>query len=223
MMNPVVLCLHVTTISGLTLFALRFGKEFLIAWLCLLAVAMNLFVFKQVTLFGLSVTSSDALAVGYLLGLNLIQEFFGHPLARKCVWISLFISSGFVLLTQIHLLYTPNPYDLSQPHFLFLFKPMPRIILASLFSFVVVQLADIAFFGFLRKKTSGKFLTGRTVLALIVSQALDTVLFSYLGLYGLVASVGDVICLSLIVKAVVIVLSTPFVSLSKKVVSHVQV
>ena len=223
MLNLLILTLHVATISALTLFALRFGKELMVAWLCILAVVMNLFVLKQITLFGLSVTSSDALAVGYLLGLNLIQEFFGRAFARKCVWISLFTSCGFVLLSQIHLLYAPNQFDLSQPHFIFLFNPMPRIIFASLFSFLTVQLFDLTFFSFLREKTAGKYLTSRIALALVISQTLDTLLFSYLGLYGIVASLTHIICLSLAVKGVVILLSTPFVSLSKKIVPYAQV
>ncbi len=219
-MNALILILHVTTIAGLTLFALRFGKDLMIAWLSLLAVAMNLFVLKQITLFGLSVTSSDALAVGYLLGLNLIQEFFGRSAARRTVWISLFISSGFVLLTQIHLAYIPNQADWAHLHFSFLFTPMPRVILASLFSFLVIQLVDLAFFGFLRNKTGGKFLVGRTALALLLSQTLDTLLFSFCGLYGLVDNIGHIIVLSLAVKGIVIILSTPFVHFSKRMVSH---
>lgn len=223
MTNSFILCMHVTLISALSLFALRFGKEIMAAWLSMLAIVMNLFVLKQITLFGLCVTSSDALAVGYLLGLNLIQEFFGRGFARKCVWISLFSSCSFLLLTQTHLLYVPNEYDLSQPHFSFLFQPMPRIILASLFSFLFVQLFDLAFFNYLREKTAGKYLTIRIALALILSQTLDTLLFSYLGLYGLVASLSHIIVLSLAVKGAVILLSTPFVSLSKRVVQHAKV
>jgi len=222
-MNSLILCLHVAAICGLTLFALRCGLLFMIAWLCLLALTMNLFVLKQINLFGLSVTSSDALAVGYLLGLNLIQEFFGRKSARTCVWISLFISGCFVLLSQIHLLYLPNDYDLTQGHFTALFKPVPRILFASLFSFFVVQFVDMAFFGFLKEKSGRKYLPGRTVLALVVSQVLDTLIFSFLGLYGLVASLTPIIFLSLIVKGVVILLSIPFVSLTKKVVRDVQV
>jgi uncharacterized integral membrane protein (TIGR00697 family) len=219
-MNSVILALHVAIVCGLSLFALRFGKELLISWLSLLAVAMNLFVLKQITLFGLSVTSSDALGVGYLLGLNLIQEFFGRKTARQTVWISLFIASGFVLLSQIHLAYAPNRYDLAQSHFTFLFTPMPRLIFASLFSFLAVQLIDLSFFGFLREKTSGKYLTGRITLALILSQTLDTLLFSFLGLYGIVAHISHIILFSLAIKGVVILLSTPFIYLSKRVVKH---
>lgn len=192
----------------------------MIAWLALLSIAMNLFVLKQITLFGLSVTSSDALAVGYLLGLNLIQEFFGSKSARQTIWISLFISISFVLLSQIHLAYAPNQYDVTQAHFSSLLTPMPRIIIASLITSLIVQLIDLSFFGFLRKKTEGRYLTGRITLALILSQSLDTVLFSFLGLYGIVENTLHIMILSLTIKGVVILFSTPFVFLSKRVVRH---
>lgn len=219
-MNCVILLFHVATICGLTLATLRFGKEFLIAWLSILSVAMNLFILKQITLFGLSVTSSDALAVGYLLGLNLIQEFFGKKIARKTIWISFFTSSAFVFLSQIALFYLPNEYDLAQSHFLFLFTPMPRIVLASLFSFLAIQLIDISFFGYLAKRTGGKYLTGRISASLLLSQTLDTLLFSFLGLFGVVEKLGHVIVLSLAIKGIVILISTPFVFISKKFVAH---
>lgn len=219
-MNALILVLHITLVSGLSLLALRLGKELMIAWLSLLAVAMNLFVLKQITLFGLSVTPSDPLGVGYLLGLNLIQEFFGRKIARKIVWISLFVSCGFVLLSQVQLAYIPNRYDLAHPHFSFLLTPMPRLMIASLLSFLLVQMCDLTFFGFLRKKTSGKYLTGRTTLALILSQTLDTILFSFLGLFGLVENIGHIILFSLAVKGTVILFSTPFVYFSKRIIPH---
>jgi len=218
--NSFLLILHVSLVGGLTLGALRLGKEAMIAWLSLLAVALNFFVLKQTTLFGCQVTCSDALAVGYLLGLNLIQEFFGQKIARKTIWISFYISLSFVILSQIHLTYQPNSFDLTQRHFVALLHPMPRIIAASFTSFLLVQCLDLWFFNFLRSKTRGKYLTLRATIALICSQTLDTLLFSFLGLYGLIANIHDVIFFSLIVKGIVIFASAPFVFLSKKVIRY---
>lgn len=218
--NTILLPIHVILVSCMTLGALRLGKEAMIAWLSFLAVALNLFVLKQISLFGLEVTCSDALVIGYLLGLNLVQEFFGRILARKTVWISFFISLSFVILSQIHLFYQPNSYDNSHSYYRALLTPMPRLLMASLFSFLIVQLFDLSFFAFLRKKTEGKFLAPRTALALACTQALDTLLFSFLGLYGLIDHLSHVIIFSLIVKMGVIFLSTPFIYLSRKVVKH---
>lgn len=222
-MNQLILLFHITTVCSLTLLALRFGKEAMIAWLCLLAVSMNLFVLQQVTIFGLDVTSSDALGVGYLLGLNLVQEFFDKNSAHKTVWLSLFIGCAFLLLSFIHLSYQPNGYDQAAPHFHSLLKPMPRILFASLFSFLLVQLIDLSVLTFLKEKFKGKFLTFRTTIALLLSQAIDTVLFSYIGLYRLVESVLDIILLSFAIKVIVILLSAPFIAFSKKVHPHVKI
>lgn len=218
--NPTILLLHVSWISLSLLLSLRFGKEYLIAWLAVLALAMNLFVLKQVTLFHLKVTASEALGVGYLLGLNLIQEFFGRSAVKRMAWISLWVSGSFIILSQLHLAYQPNEYDLMHPSFALLLTPMPRILLASFCSFGVIQLLDISFFAFLRKKMEGHFFTGRVLLSLFLSQTLDTVLFSFLGLYGLVEALSEIILFSLGIKLVVIFLTAPFISLSKKMVPH---
>jgi uncharacterized integral membrane protein (TIGR00697 family) len=214
--------LHITTVCSLTLVALRCGKEMMIAWLSLLVIIMNLFLLKQVTLFGLNVTTSDALGIGYLLGLNLIQEFFGRKEARRAVWISLFIACSFLLLSSIHLIYLPNKYDSAHLHFQSILQPMPRIVFASLFSFLVIQWIDLAFFGFLKERFKGRYLTIRTTTTLFLSQILDTLLFSYLGLYGLVASVPHIICLCLLIKGIVILFSAPFITFSKRIY-HVNV
>lgn len=218
--NVLILFFHVVFVSVLTLLALHWGKEAAIAWLSLLAVSVNFFVLKQVTLFGLEVTCSDALAVGYLLGLNLIQEFFGKGLARKTIWITFFSSLGFVILSQLHLFYQPNLYDEAHPLYAMLLRPMPRLLFASLCSFLFVQFMDVSFFAFLRRKMEGKYLPLRTALALCLSQTLDTVLFSFLGLYGVVAHLGHIIIFSLLIKLIVILLSSPFIYLSKKMISY---
>ncbi|NGX61289.1 MAG: hypothetical protein K940chlam9_00772 [Chlamydiae bacterium] len=220
MHNIVVLGFQVSVVCSLLLIALRLGKEVTIAWLGLLAVVMNLFVLKQITLFKLEVTASDALAVGYLLGLNLMQEFYGESQARSVIWISLFLTFGFWLLTVLHLAYIPNIFDQSQTAFQFLFSPMPRLLFASVSSFLVVQLLDIAFFRYLREKTGGRFLPLRTTISLLLSQVIDTLLFTFLGLYGLIAHPGDVILMSLCIKGLVILATTPFVVLCKRGVTR---
>lgn len=178
---------------------------------------MNLFVLKQINLLGLEVTASESLAVGYLLGLSLIQEFYGRKAARQHVLISMTVSIGFLILAWVHLSYSPNSYDLAHSLYVQLLKPLPRLIGASLLSFLTIQVVDIAFFQYLRQKTQGKWFAGRTGLTLILSQLLDTLLFSFLGLYGLVHNIIHIMIVSFTIKVVVIFFSLPFVQLSKSV------
>lgn len=216
MVNFAFLCLHIAVISALTLIALRAGIGAMAAWLALLACAMNLFVLKQVTILGINATSSDALAVGYLLGLNLIQEFFGQKAGRRCLWIAFSAALAFVLLSYMQLLYRPNPFDWSTPHYSALLSPLPRLTFASLISFLIMQLVDVRIFSYLKKKSLGRFFFARQTAALLLSQLLDTVLFSCLGLFGLVHSILSIILFSFLIKSLAIFLSAPALFLAKK-------
>lgn len=219
--NFFILTLHTSILTALTLFCFRLGKEFLIAFLSLLAILMNLFVLKQMTLFGLDITCSDALAVGYLLGLNLIQEFFGRESARKMIWISFCTSIIFLLLSQIHLLYIPSTLDRTHLHYKTLLNPQMRLICASLASFLIIQFLDLRLFAYLRTRFNHKAFPLRSGITLLASETLDTLLFSTLGLAGMVTSLSSIILFSLLAKTLVIFLSLPFLTLAKRI--HVQV
>lgn len=201
----------------MSLFCLRLGEKALNSWLCLVAIAMNLFVIKQINVCTLEVTSTDALTIGYFLGLSLIQEYFGTQAARRHVFLSFACSFGFVLLSLVQLLYKPNHLDMSHHLFVSILKPMPRIFIASIISFLLIQLVDITIFQKMRERFSGKWFTGRVGISLVISQVLDTIIFSYLALYKLIPNLFDVMIFSLIIKLFVIIVSLPFANLSHKV------
>jgi hypothetical protein len=215
--NVLVLILQIFVTSAVSLFCLRLGEKALNSWLCLLAIAMNLFILKQVTILTFAVTSTDALAIGYFFGLSLIQEYFGKEAARRHILLSICCTIAFMLISFVQLLYRPNNFDNSHHVFVALLTPMPRIFLASLFSFLLIQFLDVSLFQKLRLRWSGRWFTGRVGICLIISQIIDTVIFTYLALYRLMPSLLDVIVFSLAIKLFIIIASLPFVSLSHKV------
>lgn len=184
--------------------ALKLGKSALVAWIAIQALIANIFVLKQITLLGFHVTASDAFAIGSLLGLNFLQEFFSQKDAQKATWICFFFMLFFAFASQIHLFYQPSPYDTTQQAFETILSQSPRLILASMLVFFVVQQIDIRFFAFLKNSFPQLSFSTRTTISLIISQFLDTVLFSFAGMYGLVASIADIILISFLVKLVVI-------------------
>ena len=101
--------------------------------------------------------------------------------------------------------------------YLSVLKFMPRIALASIFVYFLVQRIDCWFYGFLRKKFNNKFFIARNICSVFSTQFLDTVLFSFLGLYAIAGSILNIIAMSFTIKIVVIFVSTPFLSLSKKI------
>ncbi len=214
-MNEFLFFTQIILIVGFALGALKLGKEALIAWVAIQALIANLFVLKQITLFGFDVTASDAFAIGSLLGLNFLQEYFGKEAAQKATWVCFFSMIFFTFVSQLHLLYSPSQYDTTQPAFETILTQSPRLLAASMAVFFIVQRIDIRFFLFLKQSMPNSGFALRSAIALIISQFLDTFLFSFAGLYGIVASVANVILISFAVKLVVIFCSTSMLKWAK--------
>lgn len=217
MINEALFITHTIITILLSIGALRLGEHALIATLCLFGILSNIFVAKQMTLFGFAVTCSDVYAVGSILCLNILQEYFGKTKAMKAIWASLFCLVVFLTMSQLHLWYLPNHFDTTQEHYQALLNIMPRITIASITSYLAVQCIDTRIFAWLQTLFLGKFFTLRTVISLVFSQTIDTVLFSFLGLYGIAGSVTQIIIVSLVVKLLVIGLSTPLIGFTKKI------
>lgn len=203
-MNELLFFIQIILIIIFAWGALKLGKSTLVSWVAIQALIANLFVLKQIQLFGFEVTASDAFAIGSLLGLNFLQEFFGREEANRATWNCFFFMFFFALISQLHLYYEPSKHDVSQSAFQIILSPSPRIFLASMSTFFIVQQFDIRFFAWLKKVGPNLSFSVRAGLALVLSQFLDTVLFSFTGLYGLVASVFDIIVISYFIKLIVI-------------------
>lgn len=217
-MNELIFLLHAIIISGCAVGMLGLGKEALVTFIVLLGILSNLFITKQIILFGLNAVATDAFAVGAILGLQLLQEYYGREITRRAIAISFFLLLFYALVSWIHLSYVPSLVDSSHQHFVAILKHMPRIALASLTSYFASQLLDYHLYGLLKRIFAGRYLLFRSYVSLITVQLFDTVLFSFLGLYGIIVNIGNIIMISFAIKMVVIFISTPFVALSKKIV-----
>jgi queuosine precursor transporter len=217
MINELIFILHASLLSIFLLIALRFGKESLIALVSLYGILANLFVTKQITLFTFNATASDAFSVAAILGLNILQEYFGAALAKKAIWINFLCLIVYTLAAYLHLSYIPSSYDTMQHHFYALLQAMPRITLASISIFLVVQYLDRFLYGVLQDKFGHRHFLLRNYASLIICQLIDTVLFSFVGLYGIVENIGTIVVVSYVIKVFAIMISNPWLALSKKI------
>lgn len=223
--NELIFFIYVIFVSTFSLIALKISKSTLISLICLQVVLSNLFISKEITLFGLSATASDALYVGATLSLNLLQEFFNKQEARKAIWISFFSSIFYTVAVLLHLSYNASGNMAISNCFNSILSPMPRIIIASLFTYLLVQHIDSYLYSKFTQKFKNKFFLIRNYSSVAISQLLDTIMFSFLGLYGLSKSYSNIytiiqiIIISYIVKILVITISAPFLTLSKKIIN----
>ncbi len=216
--NEITFCIHILVTVVLVIIGLRMGKVTLTAIFSLQAILGNLFVTKQMTCFGLNITCSDVYTIGALLSLNLLQEYYGKEAAKKGAWTSAFILLGFILFAMIQVAYEPNDYDSTHGAFQLILSSTPRIMVASLAVMFVAQRMDIALYSFMRKVIPSSSLLLRFGSTALITQCFDTIAFSFLGLYGLVHSLFDIILMSYLIKVIVIVLMAPMTHLVRKVV-----
>lgn len=216
-MNEILFFTHIFVVLVITIFASRRGVALIISLISIQAVLANIFVLKQTELFGLSVTCSDVFAVGGVIGLNLLQEYHGKKWANQAILASFFCLVFFALMSEMHLLYQPHSLDQTQSAFETIFSSSFRISLSSLVVFFGMQKLDVFLFGRFQRKFQHRYLPLRVVLSLLITQGLDTVLFSFIGLYGVVASIKDVIILSLLIKGVIILCSGSIIAFVKTI------
>ncbi len=192
----------------------KHGKEALIALIAIQSVLANIFVLKQITLLGLNATASEVFVIGSIISLNFLQARHGAKAARQAVWIAFMSMFFFCVMSQIHLLYLPSSLDTQHEAYSALFSSAPRILFASLSVYFVVQHLSVILFSYGKKQLPGLPNTFLILSCLLLTQLLDTVLFGFLGLYGLVDKITEVMFISFSIKMLVILISMPFTELS---------
>lgn len=216
-MNELIFIIHTVIIALFALGAMAMGQGALVAFTCSCCMLANLFVVKQITLFGLTATCADAFTVGATIGLNLLQEYFGKEIAKKTIWINFFLLIFYAIVSQIHLIYIPHAADTMHLHFMPLLGFMPRIVIASFSVYWLSQMADYYLYGFLKRTFHEKYIIFRNYTSIAICQLLDTILFSLLGLYGIIDNIWEVIIISYMIKLASIIIATPCVGMSRKI------
>jgi len=193
-----------------------FGRLGLYVLVVAAVIVANIQVTKTVVLFGLTATLGNALYGTVFFSTDLLSEVYGKREARRCVWLG-FIAMGLVLLWMAFgLSFVPAASDMSHDSLQQVFGVLPRIAAGSLIAYLVSQHHDVSAFHFWRRRTGGRHLWLRNCASTMVSQAIDSLLFCFIALWGLY-STGiwlEILITTYVLKWLVAVLDTPFIYLA---------
>ncbi len=215
-MNEFLFFFHIFALLLFILGALRLGKEALITSFAFQVLIANLFITKQMVCFRLHITCVDVYTIGALLSLNMLQEFYGKKVAKQSIWITFFFLFFFVIMSRFHLKYLPSITDTFHKPFQMILSPSFRIVLSSFIVMLIAQLLDVKLYGYFKRKWKGKKIMFSFTAASLISQFVDTFLFSYLALYDLVHSLRDIILISYLIKVGIIFCMAPFTAFLKR-------
>jgi uncharacterized integral membrane protein (TIGR00697 family) len=111
---------------------------------------------------------------------DIITEHYGKEAAQRSIWLSFSSQIIVTILMVLTLGHTPLSGDATQAALETLFLPAPRLVIASLVSFVVSLLIDIQIFNALNTYTRHRHLWLRTSLSTMVGALVDNIIFSTL-------------------------------------------
>jgi uncharacterized integral membrane protein (TIGR00697 family) len=195
-----------------------FGKTGLYIWIPIATILANIQVLKMVDLLTIGVTLGNITYASSFLVTDILSENYGAKSARKAVFIGFFSLAATVIIMNIALAFKPNEFDFIHESLNNIFAILPRIALASLVAYGVSQLHDVWAYNFWRKFFPGdKFIWVRNNFSTMVSQLIDSVLFTFIAFWGLLpnSEFVQILISTYILKWFVAAIDTPFLYLAR--------
>ncbi len=198
--------------------AFRFwGKIGLFIWIPISVIIANIQVTKTVDLFTLSATLGNIVYATSFLATDILSECYTKEDAKQAVYIGFFSMIVMTVLMNIALLFAPSSSDFVHESMKTIFGLMPRIALASLIAYAMSQFHDIYVFHKIKKVLpSKKHLWVRNNLSTLISQLIDSIVFTLIAFYGVfdTSTLLDIFITTYLLKIVVALLDTPFIYLA---------
>lgn len=217
-----ILSLLITFSVVLVLFKL-FQEQGLYLWTIVATIAANIEVLIVVDAFGMEMTLGNILFASTFLVTDILSELYGKKSAQTAVYLGIATSVIFILISQSWLLYVPNESDFASPAIRTVFSNTPRLMVVGIVVYVIVQLFDVwayhKWWAFTSKKFGDrkKFLWLRNNGSTLVSQLLNTVLFTWGAFFGThdTATLISIAISSYVIFVVTSLADTPFVYLAR--------
>lgn len=202
-----------------------FGETGLLCFTVFATIAANIEVLLLVDAFGMEMTLGNILFSSTFLVTDILSEVAGKKAANRAVGVGIATSLLFILVSQSWLLYQPNGNDWAFPSIQSIFSNTPRLMVASLAVYAVVQVFDVwayhKWWAFTTRRfgDARRFLWLRNNGSTLLSQLLNTFLFTFaafLGVYPL-ETLCSIVLSSYLIFIVTALADTPAVYLARRI------
>lgn len=128
-------------------------------------------------------TAQMLFPITYIFG-DIFTEVYGYGASRRAIWYGFFASFILVGLSYLAVIVPPAPEYTDQHAFATIFRPIGRIVAASLLAYWCGEFANSFTLAKLKLLTRGKYLWTRTIGSTVVGQAVDTTVVMFAAFYG---------------------------------------
>lgn len=179
---------------GFTVLMYRFfGREGLLGCIILSILLANLQGPKLTTILGMQTSLGVIFYSSIFFATDLLSEKYGRSVANQAVRIGFAVSCMVVVMLTVALQFLPtnDPETAEfskeiQASFENILNFTPRFVFGSLLAYLISQSLDVWLFHWIKRKTQGRWLWLRNNGSTMISQAVDTLLYSFVVWWGVV-------------------------------------
>lgn len=191
MNNEFILFLSLIFIYGSVLIWYKlFGEFGLICFNVIATIIANIEVMILVKAFGMQQTLGNILFATTFLITDILSEKFGKKSAMRAVNISILATLFFVVISQTWMFYKPLGINTSYEYIRKVFSKTPRIMISGFVVYVITQKFDVFLYHKIWDMTTEhcghqkKYLWLRNNASTLLSQMINTILFTLFAFYG---------------------------------------
>jgi queuosine precursor transporter len=195
------------------------GKIGLFLWIPISVIIANIQVTKTIELFGIEATLGNIVYATSFLATDILNENYSRRDAARAVGMGFFALLFMTAAMNLAIWFIPAESDFVHDSMKNLFSLMPRIAVGSLTAYGISQMHDIWAYSFWKKrKPDKKFIWIRNNASTMVSQLIDTIIFTsiaFIGVFPLNVLV-QIAATTYLLKWLVAAADTPFIYLAKR-------
>ena len=205
------------TFSLVVLIERLFKKDGLIVWVSIASIIANLTVCKMIDVFNFTTSLGNVIFASTFLATDILSEKYSAKEARKSVYLSIFSSITFIIITQLTLVFIPSSEDVVQESMKSLFSINLRTSIASMGMFFIANMLDIYIYNKLKEKLPKK-LWLRNNVATITCNCIENYFFNtfaFLGIFS-IPTIISIATTTTIIEIIIAICDTPFLYMSKR-------
>src|SRR3954466_7850735 len=188
----------------------KYLNSFITLFVVVLLIS-NLIALKFFAIGPLRISAAQILfPITYIFG-DIFTEVYGYSASRRAIWYGFFASFLMVVVSYLAVVIPPAPEFKDQAAFEAIFRPVGRIVAASLLAYWCGEFANSFTLARLKILTRGRYLWTRTIGSTVVGQAIDTTVVMFAAFYGTrpVSIIISLIISGYVIKVVYETLMTP--------------
>ena len=194
-----------------------FKKEGLYVWVSIATILANITVCKMIDIMSFTTSLGNAIFASTFLATDILSEKYSKSDAKKAVYLSIFSSITFIIVTQLALLFIPSSEDVVNSAMKTLFSINLRTTIASTTMFFIANMLDIYIYNKLKEKFPKKLWLRNNVATILCNCGENYFFntFAFLGIFSIPVIIS-IATTTTIIETIIALCDTPFLYISKK-------